>query len=224
MADLYGKLLEWRRGEASSRGLAKLPSDFHVLTRAYVAEARRTFEGELRENPGGRKGEVARQTHQRASQLARDIVESRTNKLLTSAFQATVGGTKELANALPEERELFERLVEALREFRRQAAPYLESAGASTTGPPEPASNGRSASSSPAASTGEHPSGLPHAESPPVAFVRILQSSPPLEIAGETIELRAEDILSLPPEVARILVEGRVAERIQAVDLAPHGA
>ncbi|MCI4346870.1 MAG: DNA replication complex GINS family protein [Thermoplasmata archaeon] len=221
MPDLYGKLLEWRRAEAGSRGLAKLPSDFHVLTRGYLADARKTFESELRENPGGRKGEVARQTHQRASQLARDIIESRMSKLLTSAFQATVGGSRELANALPEERDLFDRLVESMREFRRGSAPYLETAGPASSAHPEPAAGGRPVVPAPGSET-LSAAGLPVAESPPVAFVRIMQSSPPLELAGETIELRAEDILTLPPEVARILVEGRVAERIQAVDPAPH--
>jgi DNA replication initiation complex subunit (GINS family) len=218
MVDLYGKLLDWRRSEAGSRGLAKLPTDFHSLTRTYLAEARRTFESELRENPGGRKGEVARQTHQRASQLARDIVESRMNKLLTTAFQASVGGTREIANALPEERELFDRLVETMRHFRRTAAPYLETGGPAIANSSELPTEARAAPAIDASPTAK----LPVLESPPVAFVRILQSSPPLEIGGETIELRAEDILSLPPEVARILVEGRVAERIQAVDPAPH--
>ncbi|MCI4342214.1 MAG: DNA replication complex GINS family protein [Thermoplasmata archaeon] len=216
MADLYGRLLDWRRSEAGGRGLAKLPSDFYALARSYLAEARRTFEAELRENPGGRKGELARQTHQRASQLARDIAESRMNKVLTSAYQAAVGGARELPNAVAEERELFDRLVETLRKHRQDATPYLEGmpsggapAGPAPTPPPPLARPAAAAAAPPPA----------EAELPRVAFVRVLRSSPPLEIAGETIELRAEDLLSLPPEVARILVEGRVAERVDAPDL-----
>lgn len=213
MPDLYGRLLDWRRSESASRGLAKLPSDFYAQCRGYIAEARRTFEAELRENPSGKKGELARQTHQRASQLARDIAESRMNKVLTAAFQAAVGGGRELPNALAEERELYERLVDAMRRFRHESAPYLEGAPAA---PPAPVPSGAHAPPPPPpVATGPDP-----AELPPVSFVRVLRSSPPLELAGETIELRAEDLLSLPPEVARILVEGKVAERVDAPELA----
>jgi DNA replication initiation complex subunit (GINS family) len=215
MPDLYGRLLDWRRGESASRGLAKLPSDFYAQSRSYIAEARRTFEAELRENPGGKKGELARQTHQRASQLARDIAESRMNKVLTSAFQAAVGGARELPNALAEERELFDRLLGSMREFRHGASPYLEGVPSPAGAPPAPARE-----PSPVATPG---AATVPSELPPVSFVRVLKSSPPLEIGGESIELRAEDILSLPPEVARILVDGKVAERVQSPELAGRG-
>ena len=102
VADQYTQLLEWRRLEASSRGLAKIPHDFYSATRRFLEETRRTFEAELRENPSGRKGDLARQTHQRAGQVARDIVEARVNKLLTAAFQASIGGGRELFYALRE--------------------------------------------------------------------------------------------------------------------------
>ncbi|HEV2449971.1 MAG TPA: hypothetical protein VGU43_06160, partial [Thermoplasmata archaeon] len=92
-------------------------------------------------------------------------------------------------------------------------APYLEGAASPPSNPAAAAP--RPATPPPAVSAGPNP-----AELPPVSFVRVLQSSPPLELAGETIELRAEDLLSLPPEVARILVEGKVAERVDAPELA----
>ena len=99
--DQYTLLLELRRSEGAARGLAKLPHDFYGTTSSYLAEVRRTFEVELRENPSGRKGELSRQTYQRASQVARDIIEARMTKLLSLSFQASVGGTKELPNSLP---------------------------------------------------------------------------------------------------------------------------
>ena len=126
MPDHYSLLLDWRRLEGSVRGLAKLPPDFYPSTVAYLAELRRTFEGELRENPGGRKGDVARQTHQRASQVGRDIYEARMTKLLSAAFQASAGGAKDVGNILPEERALFDGLVKLLRDHRTQAAPFLD--------------------------------------------------------------------------------------------------
>jgi DNA replication initiation complex subunit (GINS family) len=220
MADYYGKLLELRRAEGASRGLARLPSDFYVLARAYLAEVRRTYESELRENPSGRKGELARQTHGRALQIARDLVEARATKILSAAFQAAVGGARDLANGLPEERELFDRIVETLRGFRLAATPYLETAGPAG-GPASPAPPATAPAPIAAVGARPAPSPPPPAAAPSASaavFVRVLKGSPPIELGGETIELRAEDVLSLGAELARILTDGGVAERLEASD------
>ncbi len=206
MPDHYSLLLDWRRAEGSARGLAKLPHDFIPATQAYLAEARRVFETELRENPSGKKGEVARQTYQRASQVARDIVEARMTKILSQAFQASVGGSKDLANALAEERDLFEELGRTLRAHRQAVAPYLE-----PTGPSAPASaRAKPAEPAEALTPALRPTGAP-----PSVLVRILKDGRPVEVGGETIDLRKEDVLSLPAETAKILIEAKVAERIE---------
>ncbi len=216
MPDHFTLLLEWRRTEASVRGLAKLPHDFYGSTQAYLADVRRTYETDLRENPSGRKGELARQTYQRASQLARDIVEGRTQKVLTSAFQASIGGPRDLPNALGEERALFDQLLRALLEHRRSSAPYLEPGAPATPLPPGPSPASvpvepvATASRPPPPPTGK----ASPAASPPaaLAWVRILQDSRPIEVGAETLDLRADDVVSLPPEVAKLLVDGKVAE------------
>ena len=208
MPDQYTLLLEWRRAEGATRGLSKLPLDFYRTTTVYLAEVRATYESELRENPSGRKGELARQTHQRAGQVARDIVEARMTKVLSQSFQASIGGMKELPNALPEERSLFDALVAVLRSHRGSAAPFLEPAGAAPAPPPT--------SPTPPPSPRESP-GAPPKLAPPgpaMRFVRILQDSRPVELGSETIELRKEDLLNLPEAVAQILIDGKIAEPV----------
>jgi len=210
MPDHYSLLLDWRRGEASARGLSKLPHDFVPATQAYLAENRAIFEAELRENPAGKKGEVARQTFQRASQIARDIVEARMTKVLSQAFQASVGGSRDLPNALPEERALFDTLLGELRAHRRAVAPYLEPVE------PTPGTAARPSVPPPAATPAATPPPKPTAATP--LLVRVLKDGRPVEVGGATIDLRKEDVLTLPPEVARILVEGKVAERIERAE------
>ena len=210
MPDQYTLLLEWRRSEGATRGLAKLPHDFYATTTAYLADVRKTFEEELRENPSGRKGELARQTHQRAGQVARDIIEARMTKILSQAFQSSIGGTREVPNALPEERALFDAMVGVLRSHRTTAAPFLEPTMApavrATTGTaPHPSVH------SPAA-TAPRPSTSPAA----LQFVRILKDSPPVDLGSETVELRKEDLVSLPEAIAQILIEGKIAEPVRA--------
>ena len=207
MPDQYTRLLEWRREEAAARGLHKLPLDFYTSTQSYLADTRTIFEAELRSNPAGKKGDLARQTYHRAAQIARDVVEARMMKLLTLAFQASVGSGREIPNALPEERTLYDQLVSTLRSHRQNVAPFLEPA------------------------TGVAPAVLEGAERPVVprpnperspappgrsgVLVRILKSGRPIEVGGETVDLRKEDLLTLPAEAAKLLIEAKVAERVE---------
>jgi DNA replication initiation complex subunit (GINS family) len=214
MPDHFSLLLEWRRNEAATRNLAKIPHDFYSNTTAYLADVRRSYEVDLRENPSGRKGEISRQTYQRAGQIARDIVEARTQKVLTFAFQTSIGGARELPNALPEEREIYDRILATLFDHRRTAAPYLET-------PPAPAPPAAlPAPTAPPASAPTLPAGrtagptTPARSAAPV-FVRVLQDGRPIEVGADTIDLRKEDILSLPAETAQLLIQAKVAEPIE---------
>jgi DNA replication initiation complex subunit (GINS family) len=213
MADHYTRLLEWRREEAAARGLHKLPHDFYPATQAYLAETRSTFENELRSNPSSKKGDLARQVYQRAAQIARDIVEARMTKLLTLSFQSSVGSGRELVNALPEEKALYDRLLETLRTHRREVAPYLETSAAAAPG----------VGLSPAAPVGPPPTVLPDTPvgGKQTVLVRILRDAPAIELSSGTIELRKEDVLDLPPDTAKILIQAQVAERVSPASPPP---
>ena len=236
MPEPFTVLLEQRRTEASVRGLAKLPHDFYSATEAYLTDMRRSYENDLRENPSGRKGEISRQTYQRASQAARDIVEGRVQKILTSAFQASIGASRELPNALTEERAMYDRILTVLLEHRRSAAPYIEPV--SPAAPPNPPSSPRSAPAAPVATPGVNPAAAPSASatapSPPAAaraptgrstsppvYVRILKDGRPIEVGSETVDLRQDDVLSLPAETAKLLVDAQVAELVRTAPTGP---
>lgn len=213
MPDHFTLLLEWRRNEAAARGLAKLPHDFYPATADYLAETRRSYESELRENPSGRKGDIARQTYQRASSIARDIVEGRAQKVLTAAFQASIGGTRDLPNTLGEERTLFDQLLGALWTHRRATAAYLEPAGGPAAAAAAPLPRGTSSPPPPALEA------TPPVIAPPpseAAWVRILKDGRPIEVGTETVDIRADDVLSLPAETAKLLVDAKVAEPIRS--------
>jgi DNA replication initiation complex subunit (GINS family) len=214
MVDYYTKLLEQRRAEGSAHGLSKLPVDFYPQTRAYLAELKSTFETELRENPSGRKGELARQTHQRALQTARDIVEARMMKILTAALQASLGGSRELPNALAEERTLHESMLGYLRQHRSEVAPYLEPTGPSPTG------SKRTPSSAARVAPPEAPSarGASAGPGPETQIVRVLKDTPKVALGAETIALRRDDVVSLPTDVARLLLESQIVEVVRVQD------
>jgi len=216
MPDHFTQLLEWRRNELAVRGLAKLPPEFYAATSAYLVDLRRSYESELRENPSGRKGDISRQTYQRAIQVARDIVEGRAQKVLNAAFHASIGGSRDLVNALPEERGMFDQVLSVLLEHRRSEAAYIEptpglappSAARPAEGPaapPAPAPPVRSAVATSALRM-----------RPPVVYVRVLKDSRPVEVGSETVNLKTDDVLTLPPETARLLVEAKVVEILES--------
>lgn len=215
MPDAYSQLLDWRRAETTTRGLAKLPPDFYALSRRYLDETRATFESELRSNPSSRKGELARQTYQRAHQLARDIVEARIRKLLDLAFQAALGGSRDLPNALPEDRALFDRFLADVRAHRASVAPYLDPGGAPMSEASAPPVTG------PPAAPASTPPVAPRAAPPPepapsgAVYVRILKDGRPIALGHETLEIHKEDVLSVGEETARLLVSAGLAERLQ---------
>jgi len=215
MPDHFTQLLEWRRNELAVRGLSKIPSEFYTATSSYLAELRRSYESELRENPSGRKGEISRQTYQRAIQVARDIVEGRAQKILTTAFQGSIGGSRDLANALPEERVLFDQLLGVLLDFRRGSTAYIEPSPAAT---PPGSSRATDATPAPLPPSAPRAGGAPPPAraKAPLVYVRVLKDSRPIEVGSETVELRADDVLSLPPETARLLVEAKVAEPVES--------
>lgn len=217
MADHFTQLLEWRRAELAVRGLAKIPAEFYGATSTYLTELRRSYESELRENPSGRKGEISRQTYQRAVQVARDIVEGRSQKVVHAAFQASIGGSRDLPNALSEERAMFDRLLGALLDFRRSSAAYIEpiSAPAPPVGlrPPEVAAPPPAPPAPPIA---------PSARSrPALVYVRVLKDSRPVQVGSDTVDLKADDVISLPAETARLLVEAKVVEPVETAPVRP---
>ncbi len=216
MADHFTQLLEWRRNELAVRGLAKLPPEFYSATTTYLAELRRSYESELRENPSGRKGDISRQTYQRAIQVARDIVEGRAQKALNAAFQASIGGSRDLVNALPEERAMFDQVLSVLLDHRRSSAAYIEP----TPGPIAPTA-ARPAEVTPAVPASAPPARSPESPMvsrarPSLVHVRVLKDSRPVEVGSETVDLKADDVLSLPPETARILAEAKVVELLES--------
>jgi DNA replication initiation complex subunit (GINS family) len=221
MAEMYTSLLEWRRNETTSRLLAKLPPDYYLSTSKYLEDLKRSYESELRENPSARKGEIARQTYQRAGQVARDILESRLQKVLTLAFQASIGAARDLPNSLPEEKAVFDGMLGVLLDYRHRCAPYLEPQApgappkAAPLPPPAPAA-------APAPAASPKPA-VPRVEAPaaaaPSQFVRIVGERRTIEAGRETIDLAPDDVLTVPAELAKRLVEAKVAEPLRTVPL-----
>lgn len=216
--DQYNKLLEQRRAEASSRALAKISLDFYETTSAYLMDLRGRLTLEIRENPTSRKVELTRQVYQRAVTHARDVVDFRLAKIAArAAQQATVGG--EPPAMLPIERALFDALVKSLAECRGRLTPFLDAKLPVPSATPATPENAPGAGPPPPPNVPSPPpvlSGTPGSAASPMVTVRILRDGPPIEVArGDAVELRKEDVLTLPEGTAELLIRGKAAEKIE---------
>ena len=115
---------------------------------------------------------------------------------------------------------MFDRLLAALLDFRRSSAAYIEPtpgpAPVAAVRPPE------SPAPAPVPAAPPVPPVAPAARSrPPLVYVRVLKDSRPVEVGSETVDLRADDVLSLPAEVARLLVEAKVVEPVETATTRP---
>lgn len=119
---------------------------------------------------------------------------------------------------------MFDQMLRVLLEYRRSAAPYLEPSGAPAppaSSPPPSVSEPPTPSSEPTPAPVRPPVARGGRAGPELEYVRVLKDGRPIEVGPETIDLRADDIVSLPPEVAKMLVDAQVAERVSAAALRP---
>lgn len=137
-------------------------------------------------------------------------------KLVGTALHASVGGPRDVPNTLPEERELLDRLVSTLTSHRHAVAPYLDPTHPAArtemvppSAPPEPEPR-------PTVGTGTPPTRIGLGGSAPLVYVRIVKDGRPITVGSETIELRREDVLSLPGDAAQLLIDAQIAERVAA--------
>ena len=121
---------------------------------------------------------------------------------------------------------MFDQLLTTFLTLRRTAAPYLETgvpaspaAGPSSPTAPVPARAPPTAAPRPVPPAAGSAPARPLAG--PLTYVRVVKDGRPIEVGSETVDLRTDDILSLPPESAKILVDGKVAEAIIARPLGP---
>jgi hypothetical protein len=54
-----------------------------------------------------------------------------------------------------------------------------------------------------------------------LAYVRILRDSRPIQVGRDTVDLRKEDIIALPPDTADLLVKGKVADLVRPAGPGP---
>ena len=188
------------RHEKDHRTLASLEEDFYERLKAHLGALRNALAEEDRSGTSARAGMLGDEIG-KTERKRMQILTERERKIALLASQRASGTEVEMPALPREERELFDRLVQLLRESRARALGQTELPPVA----PAPAVRAEAPASPPA--------------SPPprtlldAAVVRVLQDVPPFAGLRGTYLLRKGDVTTLQPAIASALVaRGKVKE------------
>jgi len=209
--------------ERSSRSLGKLSHDFYERLAAYRAEAKAGLAEESQKGPSPRLVLLQGQ-YRNLEEMARDILMMRLRKVSEATFTVLEGGVLNDKGMPPEEIAFSKDLLGLLQRARAGAMRegHAESPRASVPVPaPEPP---RPAAAPPRPPPRPEPMAAPAVEhrpeaqsaGPPVVVLRILDDIPPFEgEANRVYRLKREDIVTLPRDLALILVRRKKAVELE---------
>ncbi len=205
-------VLQVYRKESQRKALTALPRDFWSRVRGYVGELEGDLRKESAKDPNSAKAALLRDELKKVVKRRNQIYQYRERKMARLAASAASGATVDMEALTPEERASFDAVLEVLQRGRRQALGGEETAEKAPEAAPE-ARGGppREGSRKPSAKGG----GRRQQEREEKLLVRILEDVPPFVGVDVTYELRKEDVVGLPKEVAEVLIGKGVAEAIR---------
>ena len=198
------RVLQVYREESRRKALTTLESDFWERLQGYVEGLETDLAQETSRDPNSAKAALLRDELKKVLKRREQIWQYRGRKMALMAWSTAAGATTDTGVLTPLEAESFEEFMIVLDASRRRAFGTGED-----TGPPEAASKvAKVKTNNPAP---KKPPGRPAKEQ---VLLRILEDVPPFVGVDVTYRLRKQDIVSLPPELAKLLTEKGTAEEI----------
>ncbi len=186
------------RDENSKKALTPLEVDFWDKVAQYVEGLRRDVAAQRAKDPHAKATMLLEDELRKVEQKRAQIHEYRERKIAALAISKARGAELETRGLARPEQELLAQLVAAFTAARESAA------GSAV---PSVAAKTVEGDVTPAAPT-------PHPTSGSV-LVRILEDMPPFAGVDRTYRLSKEDVVSLPPQIAKVLLDRGKAARIE---------
>ncbi len=180
----YEELRKIEQLERNTPDLVKLDSDFYRELRGHIESLEEKLHLEEKTNIGSRKSMLLSNEIKNTKRLTQGIYERREKKIVQGALAAARGGTPHLKNLIQLEKNFYEKLLGTLQEGRRII-------------------------------TEEKHQKKSERMTNPSVMIRVLQDIP--QFVGHNMKkysLKEEDVVTLPPDIAKILIERGVAEKI----------
>ena len=177
------------RDESQKKGLTLLEPDFYEKVNRYLAGLEAALAAERAKDPNSKAAMLLQDELRKALQKREQIAHYRERKIALLASQKAGGSNVETRGLARPEQDLLRRLMEILESHRAGAL--------GRTTPPVP-------STSPSPRAPEPP---PPTPPPKGVLLHILEDVPPFAGPDGTYRLRKEDVVTLPLQMAKILVE-----------------
>jgi DNA replication initiation complex subunit (GINS family) len=181
----YEELRKIEQLERSTPDLVKLDSHFYRELRDHIENLEEKLHLEQKTNIGSRKSMLLINEIKNTKRLTQGIYERREKKIVQGALAAARGGTHHLKYLTQLEKNFYEKLLGTLQEGRRLIIEEKHQNNSDKTDDPR-------------------------------VIIRVLQDIP--QFVGHNMKkytLKEEDVATLPPDIAEILIERGVAEKIK---------
>ena len=204
----YEELMSVHRQESKQNILAKISPDFYKR----LAEYLEALDGRCSEERNGNaevSGMLLTQL-KTAKEKSAEVYEIRMRKVALMAMTAAFGAEPRLDNATEEEKVAFDGLKKFFIEHcKKTLTPECKEATGSGPAVKEPEPSPVSESKAPPKAS---PQGAEH---PEIILVRILEDLPAFAGTDKNYQLAKEDVISLPRNIAEILVKHNKAIEIR---------
>jgi len=195
----YKSLRKVQQAEQATAVLTKLETGYYRDVAAYL----RALETSVASERQPQKSRVFSEELANTRKLVAGIYELREKKIVAAALVAARGGVPDIKNLAEEERPLYESLLQAIARARQDVLAEESPEPESTTPAPEPPKRPPPATSSPPVS-----SEVSKARANPHPMLRVTQNMPPFVGTDLRVyELRTDDVLTLPAEMAAPLLK-----------------
>lgn len=182
------------RDESSKKTLTQLEPDFWERVERYVAKLEADLAAERAKNPNSKAGMLLQDELRKVEQKREQIYQYRERKIGLLASARVGGESVETRGLARPEPELLEGLVSLLAEARAAAmggASFAAKVPVATAEASEPVA----------------PKAPKVAAEPRGILVHVLEDVPPFAGPDQTYRLHKEDLVTLPPQLAKVLVD-----------------
>jgi DNA replication factor GINS len=197
------RILQVYREESRKKALSPLERDFWERVQRYVAGLEEDLRKESAVDPNSAKAALLRDELKKVLKRREQIWQYRGRKIALMACSAASGASVDTSPLTPLEEESFNAMLQVMEEGRQKAFQMeVEEAPQETKPEAERKEEKR----------------VPRTRKKPRedrVLVRILEDIPPFLGLDVTYNLRKEDVISLPEEVAKVLIGKGKAERVK---------
>jgi DNA replication factor GINS len=209
--------------ESRSHNLTKLPADFFDNLAIHIAGLRQLAREEMARDPMSTTATLVSNELRNTLSLSQDIILLRLRKMANRAVDSLEGGKVDVRSLTPKEKDLYGELARFMATAHGQLTPPKGTSAAAPEAPPATSAapvetletevaveDGTEASAEP-----DETRQVPTPDDEDAVLIHVLKDTPPFAgDDGQTYSLKKGDMVSIPGNLAQVLVSRGMAEEV----------